>query len=52
LLEFWPGSVEQANSGAPPGPTEHAMIEAAVQLDLITPEQAEALGEKGKTLRE
>jgi hypothetical protein len=26
------------------------MIEAAIQLDLITPEQAEVLVEKGKTL--
>jgi hypothetical protein len=41
-----------AKRGAPPGPTEHAMIEAAIQLDLITPEQAEALVEKGKTLGE
>jgi hypothetical protein len=47
-----PGSVEQANSGASPSPAEHAMIEAAIQLDLITPEQAEALVEKGKTLGE
>ncbi|MGZ5904012.1 MAG: hypothetical protein ACXWKQ_01580 [Reyranella sp.] len=31
---------------------EHAMMEAAIQLDLITPEQAEALVEKGKTLGE
>jgi hypothetical protein len=46
------GSVEAANGGAPPGPTEHAMIEAAIQLDLITPKQAEALVEKGKTLGE
>jgi hypothetical protein len=43
-------SVERATSTAPPGPTEHAMIEAAIQLDLITPEQAEVLVEKGKTL--
>jgi len=28
------------------------MIEAAIQMDLITPEQAEVLVEKGKTLRE
>jgi hypothetical protein len=28
------------------------MIEAAIQLDLITPEQAKALVEKGKTLGE
>jgi len=41
-----------AKRGAPPGPTEHAMMEAAIQLDLITPEQAEALVEKGKTLGE
>jgi len=47
-----PGSVELANSVAPPTPTEHAMIEAAIQMDLITPEQAEALVEKGKTLGE
>jgi hypothetical protein len=40
-------SVERATSTAP---TEHAMIEAAIQLDLITPEQAEVLVEKGKTL--
>ena len=45
-------SVERATSTAPPGPTEHAMIEAAIQLDLITPEQAEALVEKGKMLSE
>ena len=47
-----PGSVELASSVAPPGPTEHAMLEAAIQMDLITPEQAEALVEKGKTLGE
>jgi hypothetical protein len=41
-----------AKRDAPPGPTEHAMMEAAIQLDLITPEQAEALVEKGKTLGE
>jgi hypothetical protein len=46
------GSVEPANGDAAPGPTEHAMIEAAIQLDLITPKQAEALVEKGKTLGE
>ena len=45
-------SVERATSAAPPRPAEHAMIEAAIQLDLITPEQAEALVEKGKTLSE
>jgi hypothetical protein len=44
--------VERATSAAPPRPAEHAMIEAAIQLDLITPEQAEALVEKGKTLSE
>jgi hypothetical protein len=47
-----PGSVELANNVAPLTPTEHAMIEAAIQMDLITPEQAEALVEKGKTLGE
>jgi hypothetical protein len=47
-----PGSVELPNSVAPPTATEHAMIEAAIQLDLITPEQAKALVEKGKTLGE
>jgi hypothetical protein len=46
------GSVELPNSVAPPLATEHAMIEAAIQLDLITPEQAKALVEKGKTLGE
>jgi hypothetical protein len=44
--------IRTTNSGAPPGPTEHAMIEAAIHLDLITPEQAEALVKKGKTLGE
>ena len=44
------GSVELPSSVAPPTATEHAMIEAAIQLDLITPEQAEVLVEKGKTL--
>jgi len=39
-------SVERATSAAPPRPAEHAMIEAAIQLDLITPEQAEALVHK------
>jgi hypothetical protein len=47
-----PGSVELPSSVAPPTATEHAMIEAAIQLDLITPEQAKALVEKGKTLGE
>ena len=36
-------SVERATSAAPPRPAEHAMIEAAIQLDLITTEQAEAV---------
>jgi hypothetical protein len=47
-----PGSVELVNSVAPPTPAEHAILEAAIQMDLITPEQAEALVEKGKTLGE
>jgi hypothetical protein len=34
--------VERATSAAPPEPAEHAMIEAAIQLDLITPERADA----------
>ncbi len=46
------GSVEPANGVAPPRPTEHAMLEAAIQMDLITPEQAESLVENGKTLGE
>jgi hypothetical protein len=46
------GWVEQLKRGAPPEPTERAMLEAAIQMDLITPEQAEALVEKGKTLGE
>jgi hypothetical protein len=45
-------AVERANSAALPGLTERAMIEAAIQLGLITPEQAEALVEKGRTLGE
>jgi hypothetical protein len=44
--------VEEAKRGAPLGPTEHAKIEAAIQLDLITLEQAAALIEKGKTVGE
>jgi hypothetical protein len=44
------GWVEEAKRCASPGPTEHAMMEAAIQLDLITPEQAAALIERGKTL--
>lgn len=47
-----PGSPLPADSGAPPSPAEHAMLEAAIQLDLITPEHAAALVEKGKTLGE
>ena len=42
----------QADSGASPSPAEHAMLEAAIQLDLITPEQAAALIDKNKTLGE
>src|ERR1700720_3138960 len=44
--------VEEAKRGAPLGPTEHAKIEAAIQLDLITLEQAAALIERGKTVGE
>lgn len=47
-----PGSPLQADSGASPSPAEHAMLEAAIQLDLITPEQAAALINKNKTLGE
>jgi hypothetical protein len=47
-----PGPPLPADSGASPGPAEHAMLEAAIQLDLITPEHAAALVEKGKTLGE
>ena len=32
-----PGSPLRADSGASPSPAEHAMLEAAIQLDLITP---------------
>ena len=46
------GWVEQAERRATLGPTEHAMMEAAIQLDLITPEQAEALAKKGETVGE
>ena len=46
------GWVEEAKRCASPAPTEHAMMEAAIQLDLITPEQAAALIERGKTLAE
>jgi hypothetical protein len=45
-----PSSLFQENNGASAGQAEHAMMEAAIQLDLITPRQAEALVEKGKTL--
>jgi len=37
---------------ASPSPAEHAMLEAAIQLDVITPEQAAALIDKSKTLGE
>jgi hypothetical protein len=47
-----PGPPLPADSGASPSPAEHAMLEAAIQLDLITPEQAAALVEKGATLGE
>jgi hypothetical protein len=47
-----PGSPLRADSGASPSPAEHAMLEAAIQLDLITPEQAAALVDKNKTLGE
>jgi hypothetical protein len=46
------GWVEQAERSAPLGPTDHAMMEAAIQLDLITLEQAEALAKKGETVGE
>ena len=46
------GWVEQTERSAPLEPTEHALMEAAIQLDLITPEQAEALVKKGKTVGE
>jgi hypothetical protein len=44
--------VEEAKRGAPLGPTEHAKIEAAIQLDLITLDQAAELIERGKTVGE
>jgi hypothetical protein len=44
--------VEEAKGGAPLEPVEHAKMEAAIQLDLITPEQAAALIERGKTVGE
>jgi len=46
------GGLEQLEREEPLGPTEHAMLEAAIQLDLITLRQAEALVEKGKTVGE
>jgi len=42
-------SVERATSAAPPRPTEHTMIEAAIQLDLITPSRPRRWS---RTLRE
>jgi hypothetical protein len=45
-------SVELSSSVAPLEPSEHAMIEAAIQLDFISLEQAETLVKKGKTLGE
>ena len=47
-----PRSLFRENNGAPAGPAEHTMMEAAIQLNLITPGQAEALVEKGKTFEE
>ena len=44
--------VEEAKRGAPLEPIEHAKIEAAIQLDLITLDQAAELIEKGKTVGE
>ena len=44
--------VEEAKRCAPLEPIEHAKIEAAIQLDLITLEQAAALIERGKTVGE
>ena len=46
------GSVDLVSSVAPLEPSEHAMIEAAIQLDFISVEQAETLVKKGKTLGE
>src|SRR5260370_40418080 len=34
--------VERATSAPPPRPADHAMIQAAIQLDLLPPEQADA----------
>jgi hypothetical protein len=45
-------SLSRENNGAPAGPAEHAMMEAAIQLNLITPGRAEALVERGKTIEE
>ena len=36
-------------NGVPLQPAERAMIEVAIQMDLIAPEQPEALVEKGRT---
>ncbi len=47
-----PSSPLRADGGASPSPAEHAILEAAIQLDVITPEQAAALVEKGKKLGE
>src|SRR6267154_791249 len=47
-----PSSPLRADGSAPPSPAEHAILEAAIQLDVITPEQAAALVEKGKKLGE
>jgi hypothetical protein len=47
---FSPHFSKQRTSGA--GRTRCVIIEAAIQLDLNTPEQALALVEKGTTLRE
>jgi hypothetical protein len=55
LQDVVPGNrpcIEEAKRGAPLGPTEHAKIEAAIQMDLITLEQAAALIERGKTVGE
>jgi hypothetical protein len=52
ILQDRPSSAFQQGNGAPAGAAEHAMMEAAIQLDLITPGQAETLVETGKTLKE
>lgn len=43
---------QRGGPSADPALMERAMMESAVQLNLITPEQAEVLIEKGKTLGE